>query len=308
MFKYFALLSALVILSFNVGVSPIQANEPQPDQVTRISNDRPQDIQSPPIPDKLFFAGERVPLNDQDIRERLEKELLSNTFFHSKTLQVIKLANRWKAPVVKILKEQQVPTDFFYLAVAESALDNQAVSSAKARGMWQFLSEVGQSYGLEVNAYVDQRRDPYLATVAACKYLSEMKETFGTWTNSAAAYNRGKTGLGNALKEQKVDSYYDLYLNQETYRYVFRILAYKIIMEDPEAYGFNLQADDLYPRLKFKEVKIDSTIDDLPEFAAKYDITYKTLKKYNPWLDHNARYKLVVSPGKSYTLHIPVES
>ena len=307
MFKYVALLAALVFLSFNMGVSPTKAIDGEPVDVPD-QNGRPQQIQSPPIPKTLIFAGEKVPLHDQDVRERLEKELLSNTFFHSKTMQVIKLANRWQAPVVKILKEENVPTDFFYLAVAESSLDNQAISGTKASGMWQFMPTVGQAYGLEVNSYVDQRRDPYLATHAACDYLIEMKELFGTWTNAAAAYNRGRTGLKNALNDQKVDSYYDLYLNQETYRYVFRVLAYKIIMEDPEAYGFNIEKADLYPELKFRELTVDTTISDLPEFAKKFHITYKTLKKYNPWLDHNARYKLVVAPGKSYTLHLPAES
>lgn len=307
MFKYTVLLAALVFLSFNMGVSPTRADDPkQPQTVT--FDERPQTIQSPPIPDKLIFAGEVVPLHEQDIRERLEKEILSNTFFHSKTMQVIKLANRWKGPLVKILKKNNVPADFFYIAVAESSLDNQAISGTKASGMWQFMAGAGKEYGLEISTYVDERRDPYLATAAACEYLKDMKEKFGNWTNSAAAYNRGKTGLANALREQKVDSYYDLYLNQETYRYIFRILAYKVIMEDPQAYGFNISNDDLYPKLKYKEVVVDSNIDDLPEFAGNHNITYKTLKLYNPWLDQNARYKLVIAPGKSYTIHIPIES
>jgi len=308
MLKLSTLLASILVVGLTVNTSAPLDNTSEtqtPETPKRVPETAPQDIQNPPIPTKLTFAGEEVPLHDQDIRERLEREILSNTFYHSKTLQVLKRANRWRQPVEQILEAEGVPTDFFYLAVAESALENGARSPVGATGMWQFMSSVGKEYGLEMNSYVDERRNPYLATKAACAYLNDMKGIFGNWTNSAAAYNRGKTGMSNALREQKVGSYYDLYLNPETYRYVFRILAYKVIMSNPEQYGFALSKEDLYPPFSYTEVKVDSTINDLPDFAKKYKTTYKMLKKYNPWLDQNAKYMLYVGSGKSYTIHIP---
>lgn len=306
MLKFATFIVFLLVVSFVVG-SQLEREAPQSSfQPSReLPQSAPQDIQNPPIPETLTFAGEVVPLDDPDIRERLEREILSNTFYHSKTLQVLKHAHRWEKSVTSILKEEGVPEDFFYLAVAESALDNGARSPAGATGMWQFLSSVAKEYDLEINTYVDERRNPYAATKAASAYLKDMKEIFGNWTNSAAAYNRGKNGMSRALEGQKVDSYYDLYLNPETYRYVFRILAYKVIMNAPEKYGFSLGKDDLYPPFKYTEVVVDETISDLPEFAKEYNTTYKMLKKYNPWLDQNAKYTLVVTNGRSYTLHIP---
>ncbi|MBI1183194.1 transglycosylase SLT domain-containing protein [bacterium] len=309
MLKLASFFLALVLLAFTSFVN----NQPEAGKTTaslplthnQLPPSAPQEIQSPPIPATLTFAGEKVPLEDADIRERLEKEILSNTFYHSKTLQIIKLANRWRGPIEKVMKENGLPSDFFYLAVAESALDENAVSSASAIGMWQFMASVAKEYDLEINSYVDMRRDPIAATKAASAYLTEMKGIFGSWTNAAAAYNRGKTGLSNALKEQKVSSYYDLYLNPETYRYVFRILAYKAIMEAPAKYGFVLEKDDLYAPFTFTEVTIDSTINDLPAFAQQKGTTYKMLKKLNPWLDINAKYMLYVPSGGSYTLKIP---
>ena len=264
-----------------------------------------QEIQLPPLPDRVEFAGEIVPLKDPDIRERLMEEIISHTFFHSRTILLIKRANRWRAEIEPILDVQGVPRDFFYLAVTESGLDNRATSPAGTKGMWQLMSGVAKSNDLEINTYVDQRRDPWLATVAACSYIKEMKEEFGTWTNAAAAYNRGETGLRKAFANQKVTSYYDLFLNQETYRYVFRIIAYKLIMENPEAYGFVLENDDLYEPFNYSRMQIDTTINDLPEFAKQMGTTYKMLKKYNPWLDHNARYTLFVPTGSSYIIRVP---
>ncbi|MFY0673874.1 MAG: lytic transglycosylase domain-containing protein [Bacteroidia bacterium] len=309
MTKYLAAFFAILLIVSTSFLGNNQKTENQPETLTKSGSngtiDAPQEITSPPVPQKLTFAGEVVPLHQQEIKERLEREILSNTFFHSKTLQILKEANRWKTPIQNALKAEGVPTDFFYLAVAESALDNNAVSSAKAIGMWQFMASVAKDYGLQINTYVDERRNPDLATVAACAYLKDMKEQFGTWTNSAAAYNRGKTGLSNALKGQKVDSYYDLFLNRETYRYIFRILSYKVIMENPEAYGFNLNKDELYPQHEFTTVKVDTTINDLPAFAIKYKTTYKMLKWLNPWLDINARYMLYVPAGTAYEIKIP---
>ncbi|MBI3142708.1 MAG: transglycosylase SLT domain-containing protein [Bacteroidetes bacterium] len=302
MSKTIPALLILLVAALSTSLVPRSLTAPQPS----VAGPKPlQEVSSPPVPLKMTFAGEEVPLHDPDIAERLEKEILSNTFYHSKTLQIIKLANRWRAPMEKIMKEHNLPSDFFYLAVAESALDENAISSSNAVGMWQFMASAGQEYKLEINTYVDQRRDPYLSTMAAAKYINDLKATFGTWTNAAAAYNRGKSGLQNAIENQKVDSYYDLFLNPETYRYVFRILAYKAIMESPDKYGFALGKTDLYPALEYEEIQVDTTINDLPQFAKDHRTTYKMLKKLNPWMDVNAKYMLLVPSGKSYTLRIP---
>ncbi|MCB0736150.1 MAG: lytic transglycosylase domain-containing protein [Bacteroidetes bacterium] len=270
-----------------------------------LANEALQTITSPPIPNHLEFAGEKVPLEDPDVYERLEKEILSNTFFHSKTLSILKHVKRWKVEVNEILEKDSIPTDFFYLAVAESGLDNTVGSAAGARGMWQFLAPTGTNYGLEINAYVDERKDPYLATKAAASYLKTLKKMFGNWTAAAAAYNRGENGLQKAFENQKVTSYYDLYLNDETYRYVFRILAYKLIIENPADYGFILEEEEKYEPYEYIEIEVDSTIDDLPTFAIDHNTNYKMLRKYNPWLDPNARYTLPVSGDRVYIIRIP---
>lgn len=264
-----------------------------------------QKIIIPELPNSLTFAGEAVPLDDADIRERLERELINNCYKHSSTLLILKREGKWKARIQEILKEQGIPEDFFYLAVAESELDEYALSSAKALGFWQFLAGTGKEFGLEVNNFVDQRKDPIAATYAACKYLKTAYEKYGkNWTLAAASYNRGMNGLQKALDAQKVDSYYELYLNRETYRYVLRILSLKIIMENPNQHGFQITDEQRWKPSETKRVWIDSTVTDLPSFAKKMGITYKTLKIHNPWLDSD-EYNLVVPQGKGYWFEIP---
>lgn len=266
-----------------------------------------QEVAPPPIPKRLSFAGERVPLEEDDIRERLEEEIISNTFFHSRTLKILKEVARYRPEIDPILEAEGVPKDFFYLAVAESGLDNMATSPAGAKGMWQIMEATGKHYDLEINNYVDERRNHILAAKAACQFLKKLKDELGSWTNAAAAYNRGESGIKRAIEGQKVDSYYDLYLNQETYRYVFRILAFKLIIENPIAYGFNLTATDLYKPFKYKEIIVDSTISSLPDFAFSHKTNYKELKRLNPWLDHNAKYMLYVGNGKKYKIRVPLK-
>jgi len=266
-----------------------------------------QRIQSFPLPAMLTFAGEAVPLSDPDVRERLEREIIQNCYKHSATLLILKREGRWRAGIQALLKENGLSEDFFYLAVAESELDEHAVSPVGAMGFWQFMKGTASEFGLEVSAQVDQRKDPLVATVAACKYLKQAYGKFGNWTLTAASYNRGMTGLDKALKNQKVDSFYDLYLNRETYRYVLRILALKLIMENPQAYGFVIGPEDRYKPYTAKPLQIDTTITDLPAFAIQQKINYKLLKIHNPWLNSDD-YKLVIPKGKSYTFLIPAET
>ena len=258
-----------------------------------------------PTPDKIDFAGEPVPIKDHDIRERMDRELLVNTYWQSNGLLLIKRAHKYFPIIEPILKERGIPDDFKYLAVIESGL-TQAASPAGARGFWQLLPHTGRELGLEVNDNVDERYNIELATYAACDYLEHSKELFGTWTLAAAAYNAGNTGILRRLGEQNVTDYYDLLLGEETGRYVFRILALKEILKDPAKFGFNFEEKDLYYQVPTYEVEVDTVVNDFVTFAEGFDINYKILKLQNPWLreDHlnNASHKLykIKIPKKGY--------
>lgn len=255
------------------------------------------------LPTELNFAGERVPMEIPDVRERLDRELHINTYWHSSTIFLIKQAHRWMPQIEKILIENGVPTDFKYLTAVEGGFVN-AVSPAHAVGFWQILSSSGKENGLEISRTVDERYDPLKSTEAACKYLKKAYEKFGSWTDAAASYNRGIAGLNRAMEDQKVDSYYDLLLNDETSRYVFRILAIKEIIERPAKYGFNINKAHLYQQEPLKFVEVDHDIKDLVKFAKEQGINYKLLKRHNPWLreDH-----LNVKRNKTYKIAIPIQ-
>lgn len=254
------------------------------------------------LPEELSFAGERVPLEIPDVRERLDRELLINTYWHSSTIFLIKQANRWLPQIEKILAEQGVPDDFKYLTAIEGGFVN-AVSPANAVGFWQILKSSGKENGLEITNEVDERYDPLKSTVAACKYLKKAYEKFGSWTDAAASYNRGRAGLQRAMDDQKVNSYYDLLLNDETSRYVFRILAIKQVIEHPERYGFDINAKHLYYPEAVKYVEVNEDIKDLVVFANEQGINYKLLKRHNPWLREE---HLNVGKKKTYSIAIPV--
>lgn len=264
-----------------------------------------QHVVSPKIPGQLSFAGETVPLDNPVVRERLEQELISNMYFHSSTLSILKQDRRWRKAIQDQLKANAVPEDFYYLAIAESRLDNLAVSAVGAMGMWQFMKATAGEYGLEVSKHVDERRDPFASTDAAARYLTKAHAKFGNWTAVAASFNRGMAGMERAMEGQKTTSYYDLYLNTETYRYVFRVLALKVILENPEAYGYHVPTSERYAPWAFREIEITESITDLPAFAIAKGITYGELKRLNPWLD-SATYQLPVEAEKTYTLRLPL--
>ena len=253
------------------------------------------------LPKELYFAGERVPLEIPDVRERLDRELHINTYWHSSTIFLIKKAHRWMPQIEKILRENNIPDDFKYLTAIEGGFTN-AVSPANAVGFWQFKKDAGKENGLEIRRTVDERYDPILSTKAACQYLKKGYEKFGNWTNAAASYNRGMGGLQRALDNQEVDSYYDLLLNEETSRYVFRILAIKEIIEHPKKYGFNIDDDHLYDQEEIRYVEVDKDINDLVQFAQDQGINYKLLKRHNPWLRQK---NLDVNRNKVYRIAIP---
>ncbi len=253
------------------------------------------------FPTEVDFAGEKTPLQIADVRERFDRELLVNANLHSSTILILKRANRVFPVIEPILKTYGVPDDFKYLAVIESALTN-AVSSSGAKGVWQFMPETAKEKGMEINESVDERYHLVKSTEAACKYLVAAKQKFGNWTLAAASYNGGINGVISKILEQKVSDYYDLLLNDETSRYVFRILALKEIMKNPQLYGFNVSKQEMYENIPTKTLEIDSTITDLATFAKNQGINYKILKIHNPWL----RDKKLFNPGKKkYEIEIP---
>lgn len=255
-----------------------------------------------PMPEQFDFCGEKVPLTDPDVYERFDRELYVNTYWHSHTILVLKRAEKWIPRIEEILKEEGIPDDFKYLCIIESDLMLNARSSSGAAGFWQFMPSTARDYGLTVNREVDERYNVDKATHAACQYLKKAKDKLGTWTLAAAAYNRGPSGIAKALKDQKVSDYYDLLLNEETSRYVFRIIALKEIMEQPEKYSFELSTNQLYTETAVKQIKVKTSISDLASFAKDQGINYKILKRYNPWLRAN---KLTVKNGKIYTITLP---
>lgn len=253
------------------------------------------------IPEDLNFADEPLPLSIPDVYERMDRELLVNTYWQSNALLMFKRAQKYFPVIEPILKKHGIPDDFKYLAVIESGLTN-AVSPAGARGIWQIMPATARENGLEVNDNVDERYHLEKSTEVACKYLLQSKRNLGSWTLAAAAYNAGNAGISRRLKEQGVTDYYDLLLGEETGRYMFRIVALKEIMTNPKIYGFNFDEDDLYANIPTFNVVVDKEVSDFALFAQEYGINYKVLKIHNPWLRET---RLNNRSGKKYVIEIP---
>ncbi len=260
-------------------------------------------IISPPVPEKLSFCGEEVPLYNWDVKERLEREIIVNTYYHSSTILYLKRAARWFPVIEPILKKYRIPNDFKYMAVIESGLEN-VVSPAGATGFWQLMKPAARKFGLIVNKEVDERYNVEKSTEAACKYLLDAKKKYGNWTLAAASYNLGTNGITNQLDRQKSTNYYNLVLNEETSRFVFRLLAVKEVLEHPKRYGFDIKEEDMYKPLKYFEVEVNKGVKHWADFAAKYGINYKILKLYNPWLRQNY---LKNRKHKKFLVKIPVK-
>ena len=252
---------------------------------------------------KFFdFAGEEMPTSDFDVRERLEKQIIRYSYYHSATLMNLKRTTRFFPTIERILAEHGLPTDLKFLAVAESDLTN-ATSPAGAKGYWQFMRATGREYGLEINADIDERMHLEKATRAACKYLKKLKKRHGSWAMAAAAYNMGSSKLTRESNAQRSKNYYDLNLNQETGAYLFRIVALKEILSNPSTYGFYMEPEDFYTPLdNYSVVVQDTTVENLGDFAAKYGISYRQLKVYNPWLKSS---RLPNASRKKYKIRIP---
>jgi len=255
-------------------------------------------------PKDLNFAGEDIPIYSSEIWERLDKEILKNTYWQSNTMLYFKKANKYFPIIEPILKEHNIPDDFKYLALIESGLDNVR-SPAGASGFWQILKGTALEYGLEVNASIDERYNLEKATVVACEYLQDAYNKFGTWTMAAASYNMGKNGVRRRIAKQESNNYYNLHLNNETSRYVFRIIAVKEILQNPRKYGFMFREKDLYSMPNYTTVEVDSTIVDLADFAKKNGINYKLLRQFNPWLRSTS---LPDKSRRKYILKIPTDT
>ena len=238
------------------------------------------------IAEAYSFAGETVTLDEHDLRERMDKELLVNTYWQSNMMLMIKRSNKYFPTIERILKEEGVPDDFKYLAVIESGLEN-VNSPAGAKGFWQIMKTTGREMGLEVNSNVDERYHIENATRVACTYLKKAKKKLGSWTLAAASYNRGISGINRLLEKQQAETYYDLLLNSETRRYVFRILAMKEILSNPTRYGFVFEVQDLYTKIPVYTVEVDTAISNIARFAKTMGINYKQMKIHNPWLLQN---------------------
>ena len=294
-------ITAIVVICFFIFVAFVPNEETSQDDYSNVFSNH-YHLYSPPIPSEISFAGEIVPIERYDVREALDRELLVNVYWQSNMLLYCKRAYRWFPVIEPILKANNIPDDFKYLALVESGFMN-VTSPAKASGFWQFLKETGISHGLEINDEVDERYHLEKATVAACKYLKNSYDQHKSWVLAAAAYNMGDGGVKKSIAKQQNSSYWDLLLNEETARYVYRILAAKTILSNPQQYGIRLRIVDLYqPIAPSIQLQVDSSINNLVDFAIQQGITYKQLKDFNPWLRND---KLTNKERKTYNILIP---
>jgi membrane-bound lytic murein transglycosylase D len=293
------LTSAIVI----TGIS-LKKPEPGTTPVEVAPDGRPQyKWYAPSLPSSIDFCGEQTPLDRWDVREKLDRELLQNSYMHGTQLYTMKLMGRYLPAIEERLKENGVPGDFIYVCIAESALQQNALSGVGAASFWQFMKDTGPRYGLEINEEVDERFNVTKATDAACKYFKDAYTKFGTWTAAAASYNCGMQGYSNFAEFQQASNYYDLIFPDETNRYLYRILALKYILSHPRYFGLILEAGEEYRPLKFRTVEVTKSIENLTEFAKANNSSYKMLKIYNPWL---RAHKLTVKPGKKYDIAFPL--
>lgn len=299
--RFFILFSCSILL-----ISLVLISFEQPNQTSIITYGEPSSfkVHALHVPSQVNFAGELMQLDEDDLMERMDKELLVNTYWQSNTLLMMKRANKFFPQIERILKEEEVPDDFKYLALIESGLENLR-SPAGAKGFWQILRTTGREYGLEVNSNVDERYNIELSTRMACAYLKKAKERLGSWTLAAASYNRGIAGINRILKKQQTNNYYDLLLGTETKRYMFRILAVKEIMQAPERYGFFVEDAQLYSPLEYRTVAVDTAITNIARFSKQMGVNYKTMKIYNPWLLQN---HLNNKSRKLYHIALPTET
>ncbi len=275
--------------------------------VATAAQDRPTEmpaVYSPPVPRQMTFAGHRFAFDREDMYERLDRELSQMSYSHAATMLMLKRAPRYFPMMREVLKANGVPEDMVYLAAIESSLNPRAYSGAKAAGLWQFMPSTAKEYGLEVNDYVDERYHPEKATAAAARFLKKAKAKYGNWESAMASYNGGQGRISKELESQLAESAFDLYLVEETSRYMFRVLAAKVLMENPAKFGYQLRDSQLYKPYDCREVKVTETIEDLPAWAKANGTNYAVLRELNPWIRAK---KLPVAPGKTYIVKLPAK-
>jgi len=292
----FIRVSSLIILIF-LGLIFCSTDTKQPVTVLSDSTYHPM-----PMPAAISFAGEAAPINYFDVRENLDRELQVMSFFHSQSLMYLKKSTRYLPEIEKILKEQGVPDDFKYMPLIESALSN-AISPAGAVGFWQIIKDTGIELGMEINEEIDERYDYRKSTLAACKFLKESYTKYGSWTVAAASYNMGRKRLTDAIGKQQASNFYDLWLNDETTRYIYRLLATKYFLENPGLFGADLKKEDYYPAIQTRSITVDTIVTSWSDFAAKNQTNYRMLKYFNPWI---RSYSLKNPSRKTYKLEIPL--
>ena len=291
-------LGVLALLAFGLDGEPT----PSSPSVMRTDLGPLQQVRPPAIIEGVDFSGTPLPLERVGVRERMERELLIGTFRHSSTLLTLKRSGRWFPIMEPILVDSGIPVDFKYLSVIESGLAN-AVSPSDARGFWQFMEPAAEEFGLRVDRDVDERYHVEKATRSACAYLNEAYDRYGDWILAAASYNMGMSGLSRRMEEQAGNTYWDLNLNEETARYVYRLYATKQVMEHPEAHGFLMEAEDWWSPLQTRDTVVVDTIDDLAEFAAERGVSYNALKTLNPWLRSG---RLPIGDDQYYVIRLPL--
>jgi hypothetical protein len=292
--------AAIIVLLISSWVTSSKPGKEENEAYLKHVNERYR-IFSLPLPEKADFCGEMAPLDQWDVAEKFDREMLVNTYWHSNTLLSIKRAYRWFPIIEPILKEQGIPNDFKYLALIESGFIN-ATSPSGAVGFWQFLPETATQYGLDVNDEVDERYHVEKSTRAACAYFKDAYARFGTWSLVAASYNMGMGGVQKQADRQGSKDYYQLLLNEETARYVFRILAIKELMNNADKYGFVVRPTDLYTPLNTTTISLNQGVEDFAAYASQNGINYKTLKLHNPWLRQSY---LKNKSNKVYEIKIP---
>ena len=294
-----------IMLALCAGATlPILIGSTQLTEPHSVKSEVPYCVSPPSVPEQATFDGETIDLRRYDRRERMDREMMSFTYMHSTTMLMLKRANRYFPIVEPILKANGIPDDFKYLMVIESSLNPIARSPSGAAGLWQFMPATGREFGLEVNDNIDERYNIEKATIAACKYFKQAYAKYGDWMAVSAAYNAGQGRISSQLDNQLADHAKDLWLVEETSRYMFRLLAAKEIFSNPQRFGFLLKREHLYPPIPYKKVTITSAIDNLDEYAQKNGLTYAQLRDANPWLrEHSLKNKT----GRTYVLHLPTQ-
>lgn len=295
------LFTSIICLVIGASFPFLLSNESLDSTRTSVQSEVPYCVSPLQIPTSVSFAGERIDLTRYDHRERMDRELMSFTYMHSTTMLTLKRANRYFPIIEPILKAEGLPDDIKYLAVIESNLNPLAKSPAGAAGLWQFMQTTGRQYGLEVNNYIDERYHIEKETKAACKYLKNAYKKYGNWLTVAASYNAGQTRISNQLEKQMAEKATDLWLVEETSRYMFRLLVAKLIFSNPQQYGFLLKREQLYPTLPHTEISVNTGITNLAQFAKEKGITYAQLKDANPWIRST---QLMNKSGRTYVLKI----